>query len=210
MTTPENAMVNRWLVPLGGGSTAMVARRSALAALALTGVLLPAATACGGGTTGERLSETPASPGPPPDTLSSNTSVTRDPAVIVDGLDAVGLALCHSDYSDLAEYNIYGLFGAVSTQRFFPHHVAVPIHLGHVDALSCVTPNQPDTGAIEIDVYPSPAVASEALRQVGQVWLASWLYGNVAVLVDKQVPIDQSQRVRDVLDHLPGAFPFRL
>jgi hypothetical protein len=142
--------------------------------------------------------------------LSSTTSVTRDPAVIVNALNAVGLALCHSYYSDLAEYDIYRLLGAVSTQRYFPHHAAVLIHSGNVEALSCITPNQPDTGAIEIDVYPTPAVAAEALHQVGQVWLTGWLYGNVAVLVDKAVPLLQSQQVGDILDHLPGAVPFRL
>jgi hypothetical protein len=36
------------------------------------------------------------------------------------------------------------------------------------------------------------------------------LYGNVAVLVDKAVPLPQSQQVGDILDHLPGAVPFRL
>ena len=185
------------------------AGRAAVSVLALLGVLLLAATACGGGTTRERVSNAPASHGPPPDTLSSNTSATRDPAVIVHALDAAGLALCHSDYSDFAQYNVYGLLGAVSTQRYFPHHAVVPIHSGNAEALSCITPNQPDTGAIEIDVYPTPSVASEALRQVGQVWLTGWLYGNVAVLVDKTVPAPQSQQVGDVLDHLPGAVAFR-
>jgi hypothetical protein len=129
--------------------------------------------------------------------------------VIVHALDAAGLALCHTDYSDLAQYNIYGLLGAVSTQRYFPHHAALPIHSGNVEALSCITPNQQDTGAIEIDVYPTPSVASEALRQAGQVWLTGWLYGNVAVLVDKTVPPPQSQQVGDVLDHLQGAVALR-
>ena len=186
------------------------AGRAAVCALAVMGVLLLTATGCGGTTTRERLSNTPASHGPPPDTLSSNTPATRDPVAIVDALDAAGLALCHTDYSDLAQYNIYGLFGAVSTQRYFPHHAALPIHSGNVESLSCVTPNQPDSGAIEIDVYPTPSRASEALRQVGQIWLAGWLYGNVAVLVDRAMPTPQSQQVGDVLDRLPGAVAFRL
>ena len=171
------------------------AGRAAVCALAVMGVLLLTATGCGGTTTRERLSNTPA---------------TRDPAAIVDALDAAGLALCHTDYSDLAQYNIYGLFGAVSTQRYFPHHAALPIHSGNVESLSCVTPNQPDSGAIEIDVYPTPSRASEALRQVGQIWLAGWLYGNVAVLVDRAMPTPQSQQVGDVLERLPGAVAFRL
>ena len=191
------------------GSAAAATGRLAVAALAVTGVLLLAVTACGYATTREQLSNAPASPGPPPETASSSTSVTRNPTAIVDSLDAVGLALCHSDHSDLAEYNIYRLLGAVSTQRYFPHHTAMTIHSDNGEALSCVTPNQPDTGAIEIDVYPTPSVASEALRQVGQVWLTGWLYGNVAVLVDKTMPLPQSQLVGEVLDHLSGAVALR-
>jgi hypothetical protein len=210
MARADNPTVRHFPVLRGRGSTAIATGRLALGALAVTGVVLLAATACGDGTTREQLSNTPASPGPPPATLSSSTLVTRDPAAIVASLDAVGLALCHSDYSDLAEYNIYGLFGAVSTQRYFPHHMAMIIHSGNVEALSCVTPSQPDTGAIEIDVYPTPADASAAVRRVGQIWQTGWLYGNVAVLVDKTVPPPQSQQVGDVLDHLSGAVALQL
>ncbi len=210
MATVHNSTVRCSPVRLGRGSTAIAGRRSAVAVVAVTGVLLLAATACGGGTTTARLLKTPASRGPASDARSSNTSVTRDPEVVLHALDAVGLALCHSDYSDLAEYNIYRLFGAVSTKRYFPHRAAVPIHSVNAEAVSCITPNQPDTGAIEIDVYPTPTAASGALRRVGQVWLTGWLYGNIAVLVDKTVPLLQSQQVGDVLDHLPGAIPVRL
>ena len=55
-------------------------------------------------------------------TTSSDGSATAtgDPQVIVDALDAAGLALCHADYSDGAQYNIYGILGASATWRFFP------------------------------------------------------------------------------------------
>jgi hypothetical protein len=139
---------------------------------------------------------------------SSNGSanVTRSPQVIVDALDAAGLALCHSEYNDLAESNIYGILGAYATLRFFPHHSAVPTHLDPTE--SCTVANQPKTGVIEIDVYPSPAVASAVLREVGKVWWASWLYGNVAVVVDQTTPLPFAQQEAQVLDHLPGASRF--
>jgi hypothetical protein len=126
----------------------------------------------------------------------------------VDALDAAGLGLCHSDYSDLPQYDIYGILGALSTKRYFPHHSAVPIHTDNTDAVSCVTPSQPGSGTVEIDAYPSHDVAAAVLRQVGQVWLGTWLYGNIAIVVD-QAPPPEAQEVRQVLEHLPGAFPFR-
>ena len=149
--------------------------------------------------------------GPPIGVPSSKGSPNgiRDPQVIINALDAAGLALCHSDYNDLAGYNVYGILGAYSTRRFFPHHSALPIHSGNTDALSCITANQPDTGAIEMDVYPSPAVASAALRKVGHIWLASWLYGNVAVVVEQRMPLPLAQQVGEVLDHLSGAARLR-
>jgi hypothetical protein len=71
-----------------------------------------------------------------------------------------------------------------------------------------VTANQPNTGAVEIDVYPSAADASAALRQVGRIWLDAWLYGNVAILDDQTTPPPVAQQVREVLDHLPGTTRF--
>jgi hypothetical protein len=139
----------------------------------------------------------------------SNGAVSRDPEVIVQALDAAGLALCHSDYSDAAEYDIYGLLGAYSTRRYFPHHSAVPIRTDGTAALSCVSASQPNTGAVELDVYPSPSEASAALRRVGQVWLAAWLYGNVALVLDQTTTRPVEQQVSQVLDHLPGAFRVR-
>ncbi len=139
---------------------------------------------------------------------NGSATATRDPQVIVDALDAAGLALCHADYSDGAQYNIYGILGASGTWRFFPHHSAVPVPTANGDALSCVTANQPSTGAVEIDVYPSAAEASAALRQVGRIWLDAWLYGNVAILVDQTTPLPVAQEVWQVLDHLPGTTEF--
>ena len=69
--------------------------------------------------------------------------------------------------------------------------------------------NQPNTGAIEIDAYQSAAEACTALSEVGQGWLARWLYGNVAVVVDQTTPLQLAQQVSQVLDHLPGVFRFR-
>jgi hypothetical protein len=118
------------------------------------------------------------------------------------------LALCHSKYNDLAESNIYGILGAYATLRFFPHDSAVLVRWDPADAQSCTTAKQPNTGAVEIDVYPSPAVSSAALREVGRVWRASWLYGNVAVVVDQTTPLPFAQQEAQVLDHLPGASRF--
>jgi hypothetical protein len=137
-----------------------------------------------------------------------SNSGTRDPQVIVDELDAAGLALCHSDYSDGAQYNIYGILGATATWRFFPHHTAVAMASDNGEALSCVSPNQPNTGVIEIDVYLSRHDARAALRQVGQLWLYAWLYGNVAIHIDQSTPTSVTQAARDVLDHLAGTTEF--
>jgi hypothetical protein len=128
-----------------------------------------------------------------------------DPQVIVDALNAAGLDLCHSYYNDGAQYDIYGILGATATLQFFPHHSVVPVTGENGDALSCVAPNQPNTGAVEIDVYPSAANASFALRQVGHIWLDAWLYGNVAVLVDQNTPGSIAQEISAVLDHMPNA-----
>jgi hypothetical protein len=169
-------------------------------------VMALAATACAGQTSGG----SPLKPRPvtvsPMSVEASNPSApaTRDPQLIVDELEAAGLALCHSDYSDAAQYNIFGFFGADATWRFFPHHSAVPVHVGNTDVLSCATADQPNTGVIEIDVYPSAVDASAALHQVGHIWLDGWLYGNVDVLVDQTTPPSVDQEVRDVLDQLPG------
>jgi hypothetical protein len=139
---------------------------------------------------------------------NGSTTATGDPQVIVDALDAADLGLCHSDYSDGAPYDIYGILGASPTWRFFPHHTAVPVPSENGDVLSCVTPNQPNTGVIEIDVYPSAVEASAALRQVGRIWLYAWLDGNVAILVDQTTPPAVAEVVREALDHLPGTTPF--
>jgi hypothetical protein len=170
-------------------------------------VLALVAAACSARTTGTPSPTTGTLIAPSLGASSSNgpPNVTRDPQVIVDALDAAGLALCHSDYSDAAQYNIYGILGADANWRFFPHHTAVPIRSENASALSCNTTNQPNTGAIEIDVYPSALDASVALRQVGKIWLASWLYGNVAVVVDQTTPLPLAQQEGQVLDHLPGA-----
>jgi hypothetical protein len=166
------------------------------------------AGACGGGTSGAPSSNQRPVNAPHTGAPSSNGSanVTRNPQVIVDALDAAGLALCDSKYNDLAESNIYGILGAYTTLRFFPHHSAVPTQSEPTEG--CATANQPKTGAIEIDVYPSPAVTSAALREVGKVWWASWLYGNVAVVVDQTTPPWFAQQEAQVLDHLPGASRF--
>ena len=140
-----------------------------------------------------------------------SAAATRDPQVIVDALDAAGLALCHSDYSDGAQYDVYGILGASATWRFFPHHLAVEVPTATAangSALSCLTPNQPNTGVIEVDVYPSAVDASVALRQVGQIWLDAWLYGNVAVLIDQTTPGPIAQVVSEVIDQLPGTTQF--
>jgi hypothetical protein len=137
-----------------------------------------------------------------------STVAERDPRVIVDALNAADLALCHSDYSDGAQYNIYGILGASATWRFFPHHTAVTVSSQNGDILSCVSPSQPDTGVIEIDVYPSAVDASAALHQVGPIWLHAWLYGNVAIHIDQSTPPSVAQVASDVLDHLPGSTRF--
>ena len=164
------------------------------------------AAACTSQASGSSSSEPRSVPVPPTGTSPSNGSAiaTRDPQVIVDALDTAGLALCHADYSDGAQYNIYGIFGASGTWRFFPKHSAVLVPTDNGEALSCVTANQPNTGVIEIDVYPSVADASGSLRQVGRIWLDAWLYGNVAIHVDQTTPGPVAQEVRGVLDHLPG------
>jgi hypothetical protein len=77
------------------------------------------------------------------------------------------------------------------------------------NALTCVSTNQPNTGDIEIDVYPSAGNASAALRQVGRIWLDAWLYGNVAILVDQTTPLHVAHVAHEVLDHIPGTTPFR-
>jgi hypothetical protein len=176
---------------------------------ALTVVALLAA-ACTGQAVGAPSSKPQSEPVSPTGTSRSNGSATatRDPRVIVDALDAAGLALCHADYSDGVQFNIYGILGASPTWRFFPHHSAVPVPTNNGEALSCLTANQPNTGAVEIDVYPSAADASAALRQVGQIWLEAWLYSNVAILDDQTTPPPVAQQVREVLDHLPGTTRF--
>jgi hypothetical protein len=172
---------------------------------ALTGMAL-LAVACTGQTDGAPSSKARSVPVSPTGTSIAADSVTttRDPQVIIDALNAAGLALCHADYSDFAQYNIYGILGASATWRFFPHHAAVPVSTANGDVLSCVTASQPNTGVIEIDVYPSASNASAALRQVGRVWLDAWLYGNVAILVDQTTPGPVAQEVSEVLHHLPG------
>ena len=175
---------------------------------ALTGIALLAA-AC----TGETREAPSSKPRSVPVTTTGTVltsrpaDATRDAQVIIDALNAAGLALCHSDYSDGAQYDIYGILGASATWRFFPHHSAVPVPAtARIDgpALSCVTQNQPNTGVIEVDIYPSAADASATVRQVGHVWLDAWLYGNVAILVDQTTPGPVAQQVSEVLDHLPG------
>jgi hypothetical protein len=177
------------------------------AALALMALL---ATACTSQSSGAPFSKPRSVPVTPTDTNPSSGSAAnaRDPQVIVNALDAADLALCHSDYSDAAQYDVYGILGATATWRFFPHHTAVPVPSVNGNVLSCVTPHQPNTGAIEIDVYPSALNASAVLRQVGQIWLYAWLYGNVAVIVDQTTPFPVAQVVREVLDHLPGTTRF--
>ena len=163
-------------------------------------------TACTSPTSSAPFSEPRAMPVTTTDTSLSqgSTSVTRDPQVIVDALDAAGLALCHSYLSDGAEYNIYGILGASATWRFFPHHTAERVPSVNGDDLSCVTPNQSNTGVIEIDVYPHGADASAALRQAGRLWLYAWLDGNVAIHVDQSTPPPVADVAREVLEHLPG------
>jgi hypothetical protein len=174
-------------------------RRANLTAALLVMALL--AAACTGQVRGSPSSK----PRSVPASLSDGSATaTRNPQVIVDALDTAGLALCHSDYSDFAQYNIYGVLGALATWRYFPHHSAVPVPAGNTVALSCVTANQPNTGVIEIDTYPSAADASAALRQGGKIWLNAWLDGNVAIHVDQTTPGPVAQEVRGVLDHLPG------
>ena len=136
---------------------------------------------------------------------TSTLTSTHDPQVVVDALNAAGLGLCHSYYNDGAQYNIYGILGATATWQFFPHHSAVPVQGENGFALSCVTSNQPNTGVVEIDVYPSAANASAALRQVGHIWLDAWLWGNVAVLVEEDTPSSIAQEISVVLDHVPNA-----
>jgi hypothetical protein len=141
---------------------------------------------------------------------TESATTTGDPRIIVDALNAAGLALCHSDYSDFAQYDVFGILGATATWRFFPHHIALPVPADGTDALSCVAANQPNTGVIEVDVYPSATDASAALRQVGQIWLGAWLYGNVAILVDQTTPLPIAQEVSGILGHLPGMTQFAL
>lgn len=138
---------------------------------------------------------------------NASDSATHNPQTIVDSLNAAGLALCHSDYSDGAQYDIFSFLGATATWRFFPHHSAVPVPaIAWINgpAVSCLTPSQPNTGVIEIDLYPSATVASAALRQVRHLWVDAWLYGNVAILVDETTPGPVAHEVSGVLDHLPG------
>lgn len=177
------------------------------AALMLLALL---ATACASQTSGAPLSKQRSVPVTTTGTSPSDgaATATRDPGVVVDSLNAAGLALCHSDYSDGAQYDVYGILGATATWRFFPHHNAVLVPSDDGNALSCVAPNQPATGVIEIDVYPSAVDAAAALRQVGQIWLYAWLYGNVAILVDQTTPLPVAQVVFEVLDHLPGTTRF--
>ena len=170
------------------------------------------AAACTGHTSGapsskaQSVSVTPTGTSIP----TEPATTTRDPRVIVDALNAAGLALCHSDYSDDAQYDIFGILGATATWRFFPHHTAAPVPADGTDAVSCVAANQPNTGVIEVDVYPSATDASAALRQVGQIWLDAWLYGNIAILVDQTTPQPIAQQVSGILGHLPGTTQFSL
>jgi hypothetical protein len=140
------------------------------------------AAACTGHTSGAPSSQAQSVPVTPTGTSipTESATATGDPRVIVDTLNAAGLALCHSVPSD------------------------------GVDALSCVATNQPNTGVIEVDVYPSATDASAALRQVGQIWLDAWLYGNIAILVDQTTPLPIAQEVSGILGHLPGTTQFRL
>jgi hypothetical protein len=141
---------------------------------------------------------------------TESATTTLDPRVIVDTLNAFGLALCHSDYSDFAQYDVFGILGATATWRFFPHHTAVPVPAAGTDAMSCVAANQPNTGVVEVDVYPSATDAAAALRQVGQIWLDAWLYGNIAILVDQTTPLPIAQEVSGILGRLPGTTQFSL
>jgi hypothetical protein len=170
------------------------------------------AAACTGHTSGAPSSQAQSVPVTPTGTSipTESATATGDPRVIVDTLNAAGLALCHSAYSDGAPYDVFGILGATATWRFFPHHTAVPVPSDGVDALSCVATNQPNTGVIEVDVYPSATDASAALRQVGQIWLDAWLYGNIAILVDQTTPLPIAQEVSGILGHLPGTTQFRL
>ena len=74
------------------------------------------AAACAGQTSGAPSSKPRSVPVSPTGTSPSNGSdhCHRDPQVIVDALDAAGLALCHADYSDSLS-NIYGILGASAT-----------------------------------------------------------------------------------------------
>jgi hypothetical protein len=184
--------------------------RRRLSLTAFLSIMTLLAAACTGQTSATPFSNPRSVPVTTTGTSPSNGSATatRDPRVIVDALDAAGLALCHSDYSDFAQYDVYGVLGALATWRFFPHHRAVPVAGNATSALSCVSTNQANTGVIEIDVYPSVGDASATLRQVGQIWLDAWLYGNVAILVDQTTPVPVAQEVREVLDHLPGTTQF--
>jgi hypothetical protein len=186
-------------------------RANLKAALLVMALLAAACTGQASGSPSSKPRSVPVSPTGTTGTSPANGSATatRDPQVIVDALDAAGMALCHADYSDGAQYNIYGILGASGTWRFFPHHSAAPVPTNNGEVLSCVTANQPNTGAVEIDVYPSAADASAALRQVGHIWLDAWLYGNVAILVDQTTPPPVAQQVHEVLDHLPGTTQFR-
>ena len=194
----------RSLKQLSRGRVEAVPFKAALIVVALFAV------ACTGQATGATSSRPQAVSVTTTSTTTSDGSATAtgNPRVIVDALDAAGLALCHAHYSDGAQYNIYGIFGASATWRFFPHHSAVPAPTDNGEALSCVTTNQPNTGAVEIDVYTSAADAAAALRQVGHIWLDAWLYGNVAILVDMTTPRPVAQQVREVLDHLAGTTQF--
>jgi hypothetical protein len=170
------------------------------------------AAACTGHTSGAPSVKAQSAPVTPTGTSipTDSAATTGDPRVIVDALNAAGLALCHSDDSDAARYDVFGILGATATWRFFPHHTAVPVRAAGADALSCVAGNQPNSGVIEVDVYPSATDASAALRQVGQIWLDAWLDGNIAILVDQTTPLPIALEVRGILGHVPGTTPFQL
>ena len=89
-----------------------------LAALALVAVLAMVAAACGGTSGAPSSSGPPSSGAPSSESLLSKGSpnTARDPQVIVDALDAAGLALCHSDDSDFAEYKRLRHLGRVFHQ----------------------------------------------------------------------------------------------
>jgi hypothetical protein len=170
------------------------------------------AAACPGHTSGAPSWKAQPAPVTPTGTSIPTESATTsgDPRVIVDALNAAGLALCHSDYNDGAQYDVFGILGATATWRFFPHHTAVPVRADGRDALSCVAGNQPNSGVIEVDVYPSATDASAALGQVSHIWLDAWLDGNIAILVDQTTPPPIAEEVSGILGRVPGTTPFQL